>query len=201
MKNIAKQVGEGDVCVLVNDSSEEKRTRLTKAGLALLDEKFPGISADAYEAFKKIVCDDKLKKGDLVLIDPFSQFLPKKAKVVIPQIKEANKRAAVILFALNKNPCNSVGKEFEELLKEHLRKAWRMTMPPLRYVGIKGESKYHAEVLLAASVLKNEENENDPQVAELKKRLEKLAEYLADILKIADTPAQQLEPQAVCKMK
>ena len=76
-----------------------------------------------------------------------------------------------------------------------------MTMPPLCCVGIRGESKYHAEVLLAASVLKNEENENDPQVAELKKRLEKLAKHLADILKIADTPAQQLEPQAVCKMK
>lgn len=67
-----------------------------------------------------------------------------------------------------------------------------MTMPPLRYVGIRGESKYHAEVLLASRVL---EDESDSDVAELRMRLDQFAEYLAVL------PARQLKPQAVYKMK
>ena len=59
-----------------------------------------------------------------------------------------------------------------------------MTMPPLRFPGIRGESGYHAEVVLAASVLEDEAGAD-----ELKKRLEKLAEHLAVI------PAGQLKPQ------
>ena len=59
-----------------------------------------------------------------------------------------------------------------------------MTMPLLRFTGIRGESKYHAEVVLASRVL-----EDEASADELKKRLEKLAEHLADI------PAGQLKPQ------
>ncbi len=146
---------------------------------------------DAYKAFEKIVREGKLQKDDLVLIDPFSEFLKEEADKVIPQIKEVIEQgAAVILFALNLDPCNSVGRKFEKLLKDYLPKARRMTMPPLRYVGIKGESKYHAEVVLAASILEDEAESN-----ELKKRLDKLAERLADILKISDSAARLLKPQ------
>lgn len=143
---------------------------------------------DAYKAFEKIVREGKLQKDDLVLIDPFSEFLKEEADKVIPQIKEVIEQgAAVILFALNLDPCNSVGRKFEKLLKDYLPKAWRMTMPPLRFTRIRGESKYHAEVILAAKVLEGEAGADD--VADLKKRLEKLAEHLADI------PAGQLKPQ------
>ena len=123
VKKIAKQVG-GDVCVLVNDSCPKRRKRLEREeGLFLLKEEFSGISADAYEAFEEIVCQGKLEKGDLVLIDPFDDFLnPNKGehyKEVIPQIKETIKQdAAVILFALNKNPCKGVGQKFDQPLKK-----------------------------------------------------------------------------------
>lgn len=126
-----------------------------------------------------------------MLIDPFADFLnPKKGaayKKIIPQMAQATERgAAVILFALNLDPCNPTGRKFEKLLRKHLPRAWRMTMPPLRFTGIRGESKYHAEVVLAASVLEDEAGADD-----LKKRLEKLAEHLADI------PAWQLAPRFV----
>jgi len=182
VKNIADKIDSGNVCILVSDSCPARRKRLKDSGLSLLDEKF---SFDGYTAFKEIVLGD----GDLVLIDPFACFLRKgKYKTVIPQIAEAIEQgAAVILFALNLNPCNSVGRKFEKLLKDYLPKAWRMTMPPLRFTRIRGESKYHAEVILAAKVLEGEAGADD--VADLKKCLEKLAEHLADI------PAGQLKPQ------
>ena len=204
MKNIAKQVGEGDVCVLTDDRCKEKRTRLKEAGLTLLreSEEFSISDAgdyDAYKAFEKIIpqLGENDRKNDLVLIDPFDDFLnPNKGehyKEVIPQIKETIEQgAAVILFALNKNPCEPDGRKFEALLRKHLPRTWRWraTMPPLRYVGLRGESNYHAEVVLAARAL-----ETDPDAVELKKRLEKLEEHLAIL------PAQLLKPQAVCKMK
>ena len=195
VRKVSAQTGKGDVSILVNDSCEARRERLRESGLSLLDEEFPDVDFDAYKAFeeivpqdKEIVRQDKLRKDDLVLIDPFSDFLKSKANEVIPQMAKAAKRAAVLLFALNLDPCNRVGQKFEALLKKHLPEAWRMTMPPLRFTGIRGESKYHAEVVLAARAL------TDPDTAAprryLERRLERLAMYLADI------PACQLKPRA-----
>ncbi len=185
VRKVAAQTGKGDVSILVNDSCCARRERLRKSGLSLLNED----GSDAYEEFEKIVDDGELGKDDLVLIDPFAKFLPSKANEVIPQMEKAAERAAVLLFALNLDPCNWVGRRFEVLLKKHLPSAWRMTMPPLRFTGIGGESKYHAEVVLAARAL------TDPDTAAprryLERRLEKLAAYLADI------PACQLRPRAV----
>ena len=195
VKEVAGQVGKGSVCVLVNDKCEEKRTRLEGADLALLNksEEFSVSDTDGYAAFEKIVREGKLQKDDLVLIDPFADFLnPKKGaayKKVIPQIAKAIEQgAAVILFALNEDPGDETGDDFQNLLRKRLPRAWRMTMPPLRFPGIRGESKYHAEVVLAASVLKDEAESN-----ELKKRLEKLAGHLADI------PAGQLLKPQTCR--
>lgn len=124
VKNIAEKTGKGKVHVLINDKCEARRERLEREeSLFLLKEAFPCISADAYEAFEEIVCQGKLEKVDLVLIDPFDDFLnPNKGehyKEVIPQIKETIKQdAAVILFALNKNPCKGVGQKFDQPLKK-----------------------------------------------------------------------------------
>ena len=186
---VARKYEKGKVRVLVNDSCEARRERLRESGLSLLDEdeEFRDISSDAYEAFAKIVDDRRLKEDDLVLIDPFAEFLPSKAREIIPKMATAAERAAVLLFALNLDPCNRVGQRFERLLKKHLPEAWRMTMPPLRFTGIRGESKYHAEVVLAARAL----TDLAAPRGYLERRLEKLATYLADI------PACQLKPRAV----
>ena len=182
VKNVAEQVGNGKVCVLTNDSCQARRKALKDSGLSMLEDS----PRDAYKAFKEIA----LKKDDLILLDPFADFLKSKADAVIPRIAEVVDKhgAAVILFALNLDPCNSVGRNFEKLLKTHLPSAWRMTFPPLRFTGVKGESKYHAEVIVAARSL---EQKNDKDVSELKRRLEKLAMHLAKI------PAAQLRPRLV----
>ena len=80
------------------------------------------------------------------------------------------KRAAVLLFALNLNPHNRVGRRFDALLKKYLQGAWRMTCPPLTKRGIKGESKYHAEIVLAARPFL--EHGDSPDIVELRTRLE-----------------------------
>ena len=40
------------------------------------------------------------------------------------------REATVLIFALNLNPGNSVGRRFDTLLAEHLLGAWRITCPP-----------------------------------------------------------------------
>lgn len=189
VKKMAELAGRNDVCVIVNDSCRERRKRFEKSNLSLLDEEFPGVSSDAYDAFKEIVFQDKLQENDLVLIDPFNDLLKEKKYVnVIPQMAKAAERATVLLFALNLNPCNKIGQGFDKFLDDHLPKAWRMTMPPLRYSGIKGESTYHAETVLVARAL---EDEGDQKVPALRECLEKLAACLAAL------PAEQLKPRAV----
>lgn len=146
---------------------------------------------DAYAAFEKIA--GKAQKEDVALIDPFSEFLPRKAKTVVPQMEEMAKRAAVVLFALNKDPGNRVASRFNNLLKKHLKGAWQMTCPPLLYRGIRGESQYHAEIILAAHDLRAD----CPNVAALKTRLEDLAWKLTKVLCLCGDGARMLMPRVV----
>ena len=185
------------VRVLVSDQDPAKRKRLQECGLSMLTEDFPGCSAngyDGYEAFSEIVRG--AKGGDLVLLDPYHRFLPDEAPAVVPRMAEMAGRAAVLLFALNLNPNNWVGRRFDRLLKKHLPSAWRMTCPPLRGVGVKGESKYHAEVILAARAFRDDARERD--VDTLWKRLREFSRHLAAAL---DLPEDALAPREVRRRK
>lgn len=146
---------------------------------------------DAYAAFEKIA--GKARKEDVALIDLFSEVLPRKAKTVVPQMEEMAKRAAVVLFALNKDPGNQVACRFNNLLKKHLKGAWRMTCPPLPCRGIRGESQYHAEIILAAHDL----HADYPNVAALKTRLEDLAWKLTKVLCLCGDGARMLMPRII----
>ena len=86
---VATQTGNGDVRVLANDPCQARRERLGESGLSMLDEEFPGIGHDAYKAFEEIVGHGELDEDDLVLIDPFGEFLPSRASEVIPRMAEA----------------------------------------------------------------------------------------------------------------
>lgn len=191
VRNVAKNARGRDVRVFVNDINPEHRQQLRESGLPLLDEEFSlgtGLGQyDGYNVFEKIV--PQIKEDDLVLIDPYAEFLSKKAEAVVPQIGKVIKCASVLLFALNQDPCNQCGRRFDALLKEHLPDAWRMTCPPLRDCQVRGESKYHAECVLAAYPFP--EHKNDQDVTGLRKRLDTLAEHLADLL------AQQLKPRVI----
>ena len=117
------------------------------------------------------------------MLDPFERFLPDKAPTVVPQMAQAAKRGAVLLFALNRTPGNSVGRRFDALLERHLPGAWRMTCPPLPAdTGVEGESGFHAEVVLAARPLL--EHGSSPTVDVLRTRIAEYTKHLARVLNL-----------------
>lgn len=133
------------------------------------------------------------REGDLLLIDPFfDNVLDQRAPAVVPLMATMAERAAVLLFALNPEPRDRAGQRFDTLLEDHLHGAWRMTCPPLPGTRIKGESIYHAEVVLAARLLRDGGHVRDLHV--LWRRLTDYARDLADVL---DVPAKRLEPRVV----
>ena len=192
----AGSAGRGGVRVLTADRDPERRERLRAAGLPMLDEELPGCGVveseyDAYTAFEQIA--SVMRGDDLVLLDPFDRFLPDRALAVVPQIEGAARRAAVLLFALNRTPGNSVGRRFEALLERHLAGAWRMRCPPLLpETKVEGESRYHADVVLAAWPLR--EHGNSPEVRVLRTRLAEFAKHLARVLGVS---GRRLEPRVV----
>ena len=196
VRRTAEALGHAGVRVLVSDLDPAKRERLRACGLSMLNEDFPGCGAgadgyDGYVAFDEIVRN--AKDGDLALVDPFARFLPDKAPAVVPRMAEMAGRATVLLFALNWDPDNWVGRRFEALLKKHLPGAWRMTCPPLRRdTGVRGESRYHAEVVLAARAFRGDARGRD--AAALRMRLDEFSRHLAAAL---DLQNDRLETRLV----
>ena len=194
VRNVGEATECGTVRVLTTDRDQGHRELLRDSGLSLITEDFPNADlSDGYAAFENDVIPNA-KNGDLVLIDPFANFLrdDHRAPRVIPLIAKMAKRAAVLLFALNLDPGNWVGRRFDKLLKEHLPGAWRLTCPPLKHTRIKGESRYHSEVVLAAHWLGEGKGSGDTDA--LRKRLTAFAEQLAGVLEL---PAKQLSLRVV----
>ena len=165
--------------VLTNDRDPGRRERLQEAGLGLVAEVVPNCPGEARDWDSYRMLDDvvhELRTDDLLFIDPFSSFLPSHAKEVMPVLAAAveERQAAVLLFALNRNPGNSVGRRFDALLAEHLPGAWRITCPPhpeLKY--------YAADVVLAVppAVARS-----GAAVESFRLRLERFAKHLRAVL-------------------
>ena len=159
----------------------------------MLDEEFPGRGAragryDAWTAFDEVA--PALHGDDLVLLDPFEEFVRDRAPAVVPRMAAAARRGAVLSFALNLDPRNCKGRRFDALLEWYLPGAWRMTCPPLpRGTGVRGEAAFHTDVVLAARPLLG-----GPDVHRLRTRLEAFTRGLARVL---DLPPGSLEPREV----
>ena len=203
VRMMAERAGWEGVRVFTADRCTERRKRLRDSGLSMLNDAFPHCGAgtapyDAYAAFEEIVRE--AEETDLVLLDPFASFLRHKARSVIPQMRKMisgrTGRGAVVLFALNLNPDNCVGKRFDALLKEHLKGAWRMKCPPLSGTGIRGEGKHRAEVILAARFLLEHES-GCRDVAALWRRLNDLGETLSGVLHLSGQKARMLKPEVI----
>ncbi len=169
--------------VLSGDTCPARRDRLRACDLWMLDEALPGIGADSsqdrYDGYRALGPIARAsREGGLLLIDPFfDDFLEQRARTVVPQMRAVAERAAVLLFALNQNPRSRIGRRFDALLEDHLRGAWRMTCPPLRHSVVRGESSYHAEVVLAARLLREGKRVRDVDV--LHRCLTEFAKLLA----------------------
>ena len=112
--------------------------------------------------------------------------------MVVPQMAAMTERATVMLFVLNENPQSPTGRRFDALLADLIPGAWRVTCPPLKGTGVRGESRYHAEVVLAASLLRDPERERE--VASLRRQL---TDYLARLARVLDVSTERLELRIV----
>ena len=183
----AKAAGAKVIEIFAADRDRESACKLHGSGLLPL-KKWEECSGD-FDGYSVLADIAENGGADLVLIDPFGEFLPRKSGAVVPDIANAAKRATVILFALNLNPRNRVGLRFNRLLCEHLSGAWRMTCPPLRNSLVKGEGKYYAEVVLAGPGLSGAD--------ELRKHLDDFAEKLAAVLGLSEEDAKVLKPTTI----
>lgn len=195
------QVLGGHVSVFVSDCDEGRRKRLLVEGLQPLEEAFPRVGRlgyyDAYRALESI--RGETTGCDLILFDPFDDFLKpdrsglNRAEGVIPVLSHIAKSSAVVLFGLNKDPFNRMGRRFDELLQIYFADAFIMTCPPIRESGIVGESKYYADVVLAGPELVDSRVAN----SSLFRRLERLANKLAEALELSDRGRMMLLPRTI----
>ena len=201
VRHAARAAGGGAVRVLSGDVSSDRRRRLRECELEMLHEEFPPQSAEAdrgvqngHDGYKLLdTIATGVQAGDIVLIDPFfDDFVQCRASAVVPRIADIATRGAVLLFVLNPSPMDVAGRRFDALLGEHLRGAWRMTCPPLRATSVRGESKYHAEAVLAARQLT--ERRATDSTGLLWNRVAAFTRQLADVLGL---PRDRLTPRLV----
>ena len=191
----------GRVSVFASDRDAGRQKKLDGSGLRPLENAFSQLGElgnyDAYRALE--VIGRETTRKDLILIDPFADFLEpnangcNRAEDVLPIVSEIAQSSTVVLFVLNMDPFNRVGRRFDELLAEHLSGAFTMTCPPIRTSKIKGEKKYYADVVLAGPDLVG-----DPSaVANFRCRLELLARKLVGALGLSERGHVMLRPRTI----
>ena len=149
-------------------------------------------SRDGYSALNSI--NNGFINADLVLIDPFGDFLLKWQDAVLPQIANAAKRTAIVLFALDMDTGKSssgprvkkIGAKWQTNRKKHLAGALSMSCPSLPFPDT---AKYRADVVLTGPGVLGAE--------ELQKRLSDFAEKLAAALNLSDGEAEMLKPRVI----
>ena len=162
----------------------------------MLTEAFPEVVSgskpyDAYVALSRIV--RYTRTGDLVLIDPFKRFLSDKAPSVIPQMAKIARTGSVMLFALNLDPFNAVGRRFDLLLERHLGGALIMTVPPIRGSSIEGESRHYVDIILAGREIGCDRS----GTTKFRRRLDDFSLKLATALGLSSRAAWMLRPRVI----
>jgi hypothetical protein len=179
--NAARAVGESAE-VSVSDRDSEAQEALA-ADPSIRSLACPGFSpSDGFSILGAAV------EADLVLLDPFAEFLPKRASDVIPRIADASERIACVLFVLNLDPGNRVGQQYRGLRSTHLSAAWCLHCPKLPDRGVHGESRFEVDVLLAWRPLRNH-----PARDVLRERLKRYADSLSEVLDAKITFSEGVE--------
>ena len=199
-RNLGASLG-SHVSIFASDCDEGRRAGLHEADLQPLQDAYPQLGQPAnYDAYRALeVIREKTSKNDLVLIDPFDDLLKlsgrsgNRAESVLPMLGQIAESSTVLLFVLNLNPFNPVGRRFDELLATHLNGAYMMTCPPIRKSKVEGESKYYADVVLAGPDLEGDLS----AVGNFRRRLELLARKLSDALELSERGYMMLRPRTI----
>lgn len=138
---------------------------------------FRPLASDGFTCSDGFSILDANVDASLLLLDPFADFLPRRAADVIPKIANVAHRIACVLFVLNLDPSNSVGRRYEQLRRRYLASAWRLHCPRLKNAGVVGESQYEVDVLLVWRPLPEH-----PGRVELRHALQAYANGLSKVL-------------------
>ncbi|MFA5823882.1 MAG: hypothetical protein WC853_12545 [Thermodesulfovibrionales bacterium] len=147
VKNIASVLN-GECEIYTSDRDDNAYQALIASGLMKINiAKF-----DRTNAYTILDCNFTKMEPSLILIDPFAEFLRDDAKRIIPKITNfiRNHKIPVLLFVLNLEPSNRVGKAYSELINNHFQDLCEIALicPKLKNTGVKGESKYISEARL-----------------------------------------------------
>jgi len=169
--NAAKAYG-SSAKVWVSDSDPEARDLFRACRPPIEEIKTPRFSPS--DGFSILDCQ---VDADLLLLDPFGEFLKERANSEIPKIADVSSRLACVLFVLNLDPSNRVGLQYRSLRSKHLPNAWSLHCPKLPGTPVRGEATYEVEVLLAWQRLVGH-----PGRDILKNRIKAYARSLSEVL-------------------
>ena len=201
---LARKLGDrfgGQLSVVASDRDEGRRERLRESGVKMLEDEFPALAtSDGYDAYAALeVIQHETSRNDLILIDPYAEFLKpcqngqNRADSVIPIMEKMAQSSAVLLFALNLDPFNRVGRRFDKLQQTNLKRALIMTCPPVRGSQIRGEGKYYADVVLAVRAA----FKDDSEYRYFRSRLEFLTKELSCVLGLSERGYAMMRPRLV----
>ena len=201
---LAQKLGDrfgGRLSVVASDRDEGCRERLRESGVKMLEDEFPALAtSDGYDAYAALeVIQHKTSRNDLILIDPYAEFLKpcqngqNRADSVIPIMEKMARSSTVLLFALNVDPFNRVGRRFDELQQTNLKRALIMTCPPVRGSQIRGEGKYISDVVLAVRAA----FKDDSEYRYFRSRLEFFTKELSCVLGLSERGYAMMRPRLV----
>ncbi|MBT6047856.1 MAG: hypothetical protein HN561_13125 [Candidatus Scalindua sp.] len=141
VNNMAKALGQ-DAQIFVSDRDSDALKDLCNSGLEKL-------CCPGFDPNNGVSILDTNIEADLLLLDPFEDFLiSQDLKDSFQRIKSFSERMAVVVFILNKDQKNKIGRQYTKLKREYLSQAWALHCPKLKNQKVRGESGYIIEVLL-----------------------------------------------------
>lgn len=100
--------------IALSDNSPSCLEQLLTAGLRTIE-------AEGFDKTDSYSIVNVPLSADLLLMDPFQEFMSPKARTVLPKLMLLSKRMTVIVFVLNLNPGNRYGQGYRELLHQQSR--------------------------------------------------------------------------------
>jgi hypothetical protein len=133
----------GKIEVLVSDQDAARRVALQNSSLSLIE--IPHFDpANGYSILRTELA------ADLVLIDPFDDFLAGDYASTLHDISLGNQKGtSVLLFVLHSGADHPLTTEYWQIRRRVIPEALVGTCRPIPFCGIRGESKFIAEVVLA----------------------------------------------------
>ncbi|WP_455220797.1 hypothetical protein [Kaarinaea lacus] len=179
--NVIKQTVQGmnrQALIKISDRDEKAVQDLLDAGFELFNHK----AFQRNDSFSILDCSLSPGTASLLLLDPFDDFLPEFASVLVPGLPDfiLNNGVPVALFVLCEDWNSGLGSKWQSLKDEYLAHELiylSLACNKIPSSPVKGEARYHSEVLLLLPA-----NDGQGRIHYLVNRLQTFAELLGAVL-------------------